>query len=104
MKKIIDGKRYDTETATKIHEWDNGIYGNDFKSCEEALYKTKNGAYFLYGSGGPASKYAEPCGNNSMGGGSDIIPMEPEEAFTWLCTHGGEDAAETEFPKFIKEA
>ena len=104
MKKIINSKKYDTQTADVIHEWDNGIYGNDFRSCEETLYKTKNGAYFLHGQGGAMSKYAEPCGNNSVGGGSDIIPMEKEEAFQWLCEHDGEDPAEVEFPDMIQEA
>ncbi len=51
MKRIINGLRYDTETATKLADWDNGIYGNDFKACEESLYKTKNGAYFIAGQG-----------------------------------------------------
>lgn len=41
MKRIIDGKKYDTETAACIATWDNGYYGNDFKRCEESLYRTK---------------------------------------------------------------
>jgi hypothetical protein len=89
MKKIIEGKRYDTETADLVHAWDNGIYGNDFKTCKESLYKTKKGSYFLYGSGGPMSKYAKPTGNNSVGSGSDIIPMSKEDAFEWLASHDG---------------
>ena len=57
MKTIINGRMYDTETAEKIAGWDNGIYGRDFRSCEETLYKKKTGEYFIYGSGGADSKY-----------------------------------------------
>jgi hypothetical protein len=104
MKKIIEGKRYNTETAEKIHAWDNGHYGGDFKACEETLYKTKNGSYFIHGSGGPMSPYAKPVGNNAVGYGSDIIPMSKEEAFEWLTGHDGEEAAEEEFPDMIQDA
>ncbi len=104
MKRIIDGMKYDTDTAACIAEWDNGIYGNDFKSCQESLYKTANGNYFIAGSGGPMSKYAEPVGNNAMAHGSGLEPLGREEAFTWLCEKGFEDEAETEFPDLITEA
>lgn len=29
MKKIIEGKRYDTEKAELVGEWDNGIYDRE---------------------------------------------------------------------------
>ena len=51
MKKVINGKIYNTETATLIHQWDNGRRG-DFSSCEEDLYRTKKGAFFIHGEGG----------------------------------------------------
>ena len=34
MTKIIDGKRYNTETATLIGEWTNGAYRGDFNRVE----------------------------------------------------------------------
>ena len=47
MKKIIDGKLYDTETAECL-----GFYqhfdGNTFHYLREALYRTKKGTYFIY--------------------------------------------------------
>lgn len=64
MKKVINGKMYNTETATRIASWDNGIYGNDFKSCEEDLYLSKKGQYFVAGSGGAMSSYAQSYGNS----------------------------------------
>lgn len=83
MKRVIDGKRYDTETAKLVVSWDNGCYGNDFKSCSEDLYITKNGSWFLFGSGGPMSKYATSAGN-MMSSGDCIIPLTKQEAYDWL--------------------
>ena len=83
-KKIVNGIRYNTETAELIAKWSNSYYSSDFKYCEESLYKTKKGSWFISGEGGPMSKYAVSAGNNSYGGGSDIRPLTPEEARQWL--------------------
>ena len=96
MKKIINGRMYDTETAEKIEEWDNGMYGNDFRACEETLYKKKTGEYFIHGSGGALSKYAVSCGNGSTGS-SDIIPLTKDRAKTWMEEKGDPDAYTKEF-------
>ena len=37
MKSIINGKRYDTETAQELASWDNGCNCGDFHECEETL-------------------------------------------------------------------
>ena len=37
MKKIINGKKYDTDTATAVCEWDNGLPNSDFKAIERML-------------------------------------------------------------------
>lgn len=42
MKKIIDGKMYNTETATEIHHFNNGLPYSDFNYLEESLYKKKD--------------------------------------------------------------
>ena len=97
MKKIINGRLYNTETAEKIAEWNNGIYGNDFRSCEETLYKKKTGEYFIYGSGGALSKYSVPCGNNGSSGASDITPVTKEQAKIWLETKGDTETYIHEF-------
>ena len=88
---------YDTETAEEIAEWDNGILGNDFRACRETLYKKKKGEYFLCGSGGALSKYSVSCGNNSVCGSSDIIPLTKDEAKNWMETKGDPDAYTKEF-------
>lgn len=87
MKQVIDGKVYNTETATHIANWDNGVYGNDFRACDEDLYVTKKGAYFVHGKGGALSRWAESCGNNGRCGGSGIEVLSPKEALAWRETH-----------------
>lgn len=96
MRKVINGRTYNTDTSKIIGQWDNGHYGNDFKSCRERLYKNTKGAYFLHGEGGPMSKYAAPHGN-SVGWGEDIIPMTAEEAREWAEQHLDADEYEDEF-------
>ena len=91
-----------TETATLIHKWNNGIYGNDFRSCEESLYKTKNGNYFIAGSGGPMSKYAELHGSSTYGG-SRLWTLDKDDAIKWLENHDGTEALEKHFADTIKE-
>lgn len=87
IKKVIDGKLYNSETATLIARWDNGQFPSDFRHCSENLCMTKKGAFFIHGSGGAMSKYAVQCGGNSMGGSSDLIALSPEAAKNWICGH-----------------
>jgi hypothetical protein len=79
MKKIINRKVYNTETAELLGKYWNGLSTNDFHYIYEELYITKKGNWFLYYSGGALSKYGE-AGSGTEG----IIPLEPEEAYEWL--------------------
>ena len=56
MKKIICNAVYDTETAEMIERHTSGCFG-DPKGYEETLYRTSDGKYFLYLSGGAESPY-----------------------------------------------
>ncbi len=103
MKKVIDGLRYNTETAEEIHRWDNGLDTGDFKSCEETLYLTAKGRYFLHGQGGAMSKYSVPV-SGGRGGGEEIVPMSADEVREWLEEHDGIDALEKYFSDDIEEA
>ena len=82
MKKIINGKRYDTEVAEMLHET---TYGNprDLQYFTEHLYRKKTGEYFLYGEGGAMTKYAVSSGQNSWCGGEKIIPLILSAAQEW---------------------
>ena len=83
MKKIINGKLYNTETAKLIGSGYSDCPRNDFGFFEEELYRKKNGEYFIYGSGGPMSKYRHASSYNSWSGGSRIQPVDYETAREW---------------------
>lgn len=83
MKKIINGKVYDTDTAKELGCYSNGGGWRDFSHYEETLYRKKTGEYFLYGEGGPMTRYAEAQGQNQWSGGSRIMPMTYDEAAKW---------------------
>lgn len=87
MKKIINGKVYDTETAKSLAWWENMADSSNFGYCSEELYRKKNGEYFLFGEGGPRSKYVERVGPNSWGWGERIMPMSYQEATAWAEEH-----------------
>lgn len=90
MKAVIEGKRYDTETATEIDRYSWGMQG-DFGRIEEYLYVTKNGAYFTAGSGGANTKYAVSVAQNSRCGGSRIEVLTKDEAREWAERHSDAD-------------
>lgn len=104
MIKIIDGKRYNTETAEKIASAGNDLSYNDFNYWDERLYCTKKGNWFLHGEGGAMSRYSKPCGNNGSCGGSEIRPISPGKAAKWLEEHDHVAELEEHFPEYIEEA
>jgi hypothetical protein len=100
---IKDKKRYNTETAKTVASWHNGHYANDFKSCEETLYKTPKGAYFIVGEGGPMSKYGKQIGN-SRHWGTGMRVITEAEAVDWLEETDNIDALQNLFSDHIKDA
>jgi hypothetical protein len=51
-KRIIDGKTYNTETATQLGDWDGAEL-----PLVEALYQTRHGAFFRRLRAFPGSKW-----------------------------------------------
>jgi len=102
MKKIINGKSYNTDTAEIIASFENGLGSRDFRNYSEELYKTKKGNYFLAGEGGAMTKYSRPVGNMTDGG-SDIFVLSKTEAIEWLERHGETEALEKYFADDIEE-
>lgn len=96
MKKVINGKMYNTETAEQLATWDNGRW-NSFDICEEKLFRKRNGEFFLYGYGGPKSTYAQPDGDRSVSSGHAIILLSDEEAREWAEEHLNGDEYEAIF-------
>ncbi len=82
MKKIINGKRYDTSTAKLIGSTQYS-YPGDFGFWREELYRKNTGEFFIYGEGGPMTQYAHRTGQNQWSGGEGIRPLTLTEAREW---------------------
>jgi len=91
LKKVIDGKMYNTQSAKMLAEYSNELGISNFRHLDEELYRTKNGTFFLAGNGGPMTKYSESCG------GEKIIPISEAEAREWLEQHGTVEEYKTIF-------
>lgn len=103
IKKIINGKVYDTSTAAEIGSWWNGMADRDWKWCSETLHRKKTGEYFLHGAGGPLSKYAVSLGNNGWSGGEKIIPLTYDAARQWAEEHLDAEEYENEFGAVVED-
>lgn len=84
MKKIINGKLYNTETATELGTYWNGYPQGDFSYVSETLYVKKTGEYFLHCEGGPLTEYAKYVGRNKCFG-AYIYPYAEKEAKEWAA-------------------
>ena len=73
MKKVINKKTYNTETAKIVKKIVFGEFG-DPKGYEETLMQTARGLFFIYGIGGKDSKYTEET----------IVPVTEKEAQVWI--------------------
>lgn len=87
MYRVINGARYNTETAKELGSYSNTYNDRDLNCYIETLYRTKAGKYFLHGEGNAMSQYAECYGANSWGWGAKIIPMTEAEAQQWASEH-----------------
>lgn len=87
MKKIINGKRYDSDKALLVGYYKQG-YPGDFNAWEASLYKTpRSGQFFLVGTGGPMTMFAASHSDGSRSGGSDLVPISLEHAREWAEKH-----------------
>ena len=73
LKKIINKKTYNTETAKALKKLAFGSFG-DPQGYEETLMQSGRGLFFIYGIGGEESKYAEET----------IVPLTEKEAQNWI--------------------
>ncbi len=96
MKKIINNKVYDTTTAREIGS-DSYSNPRDFNYWCETLYCKRTGEYFLYGEGGPRSRYARQTEQNWWSGGERIMPLTYETARAWAEEHLTANEYEAEF-------
>lgn len=102
MNKIINGKLYNTETAKLLGE-DSYSHPGDLAHWSEELYKKRTGEYFLYGEGGPMSRYAQTAGQNEWSGGEQIQPLTVENARQWAEQHLSADEYEAIFGEIAED-
>lgn len=101
MKKIINGKMYNTETAKSCGEHWNGYGANDFNYLSEDLYLKKTGEFFLHGQGGALSKYSRSFGNSTEGG-EKITPLTYEDAREWAEEYLTAEEYENTFGEIVE--
>jgi hypothetical protein len=110
MIRIINGRRYNTQTAIDVLALDcnAGYYviesNTDLRYEDTELYITKNGQWFLAGYGNAMSRWAQSCGGNSYGPGQGIEPISAEEAQSILENHGQTELIEKYFGDTIQDA
>lgn len=101
MKLNFNGTQYDTETATLLAEYDDGRSNRDTSHMTEALYRTQDGEYFLFGQGGRTSCYARACPCGGWNNGSSILPVTLERAKGWAKEHLSTEECEAIFGKVL---
>jgi hypothetical protein len=91
MKKVIDGKRYDTDTAEHLCSLPSVEDTTNFNWHATSLYQTKKGTFFIAGEGNASSIWASSEGNG-WGAGSGIRVTSPVDARMHLELAGCEES------------
>jgi hypothetical protein len=97
MKRVIDGKRYDSDNAVKVCDiWEGSR--SDFTHLDCTLYQTKRSkAFFLAGRGGAMTRFSHTCQDGSVCGGEKIIPLAVSEARLYVEKYGKPETVEEFF-------
>lgn len=87
MKKYINNRLYDTDTAFEIDTYENRYYDFDCRYIKETLYQKQNGEFFLFGQGGSWTKYRQPHKRGGFCGSAVIVPLSIDKAKEWAKAH-----------------
>jgi hypothetical protein len=70
IRRVIDGRVYDTCTATLVHllTADEGSIALNFHVDRTALYRTRNGRFFIAGESGPLGRWGRRIDNSYIRG------------------------------------
>ena len=104
MKKVINGKLYDTEKAQRLASWENIQDVRSFSHMEETLYRKRTGEYFLHGEGEARTRYARQYESNMWGHGEEIVPLTVQAAQKWAEEHLDGDEYEKIFGTVDEES
>lgn len=98
MIQVIDGKRYNTDTAERVFcDW-NGLSQSDFRYASKDLYRTKTGVWFFHVKGGPRSIYSE---GNSWS--ESLYPIDGDEAFRFLENNSSDSEAMSAIDQYFSD-
>ena len=103
MIKVIDGKRYNTETAEIVFTHTNGCYADDFRFRRKQLFRAPKGAWFIHHYGGAMTDMAVSVGNNGRGGSEDIEPVSDDDAYGFLEAHSDDSEAAAAIDKYFAD-
>jgi len=93
MRAIVNGKTYNTETATRICDVPSRVQDRgNFSWHDTDLYRTKRGAFFVAGRGNAASMWGESDGSGGRWGGSGVRPVSEQEARDYMEAAGCDEA------------
>ncbi len=96
MRAIINGRRYNTETAEALATLPGTEYRSDFRYHETDIYRTKAGRFFLAGHGNAMSMWSRKYGD-TYGPGQGIRLLTENEAREYLEQCQAHDALERYF-------
>lgn len=98
MKKIINGSRYNTETAQLLGTYETGMPG-DINHRGEELFRTRVEKYFIHHYG---NCFPKPSGG--WGWGEELIPVSEDDARQWAEQRLDGDAYEAAFGEVDENA
>jgi hypothetical protein len=102
MKRQIGTKTYDSDRAYIVASWDNGLPPGDPAREDERLHRSKSGLFFIYGQGGPASKYAKLRKGEWLAG-EGITPISVDDAVALGRERMTDDDFQREFTRGGKD-
>jgi len=97
MKRVINGKTYDTQTAESLCDGAANLAFVDFRDLYEHLYRSPKGQYFVAGCGGPMTKYKQWSGRHRYGWGEGLTLVTELEAKRYVENFGTPEEFEAAF-------
>ena len=78
MKRVINGKLYNTNTAVELACYEANAT-DSLNYITERLYRKRTGEYFIHGEGGTRTRYAASDGDGWSRGGEAIFPLNVKD-------------------------
>lgn len=97
MRKVVNGRVYDTDTAKLVCEWDNGEMPSGLGYVYHGLHRKKTGEFFLHVCGGAATNWAKPTETGGTRRAEHVVLATYDEARALVEAHGTADEYEAVF-------